>query len=85
MLAVNWAEALQGIGAILSVVVTIIGYIFIVSQIKQTNKSIQHSSNVAIYSISSEFYRFIADNSELRPYFYDNKNWMNKILTLKNF
>ncbi len=70
---VNWSEAAQGICAILAIVITLLGYFFIIRQINQTNKSIQHTSSVAIYSISSEFYKFLADNSNLRPYFYDRK------------
>jgi hypothetical protein len=72
MMEINWS-ALQGICAILSIVITLLGYIFLFRQITQTNKGIQHSSGVAIYSISSEFYKFLADNSKLRPYFYNNK------------
>lgn len=71
----NWTDVAQGIGAILTVLISIIGFGFIYRQIIQTQKTIEQSNHTAIYAISAEFYRFLADNSKLRPYFYDGKEF----------
>ncbi|NUO02012.1 MAG: hypothetical protein HUU01_15515 [Saprospiraceae bacterium] len=82
----NWAEIAQGIGAILGVIVSGIGFWFVYQQIKQTQKTIEQTNHTAIYTISADFLKFFAENSEIRPYFYDNKafdtkdKYSNKIL-----
>ena len=63
----------QGASSILMVLVTLVGFVFVKDQIKQTRKSLEHSSNVAVYDISSEFYRYLASHDYLRPYFYSKK------------
>jgi hypothetical protein len=69
----NWTEAAQGICAILSVIVTIIGFLLIIRQIRQTQKTIEQSNHTSIYAISAEFNKYLADNSELRPFLYEGK------------
>jgi hypothetical protein len=71
----NWTEEAQGVGAILGVIITIIGFIFIYRQIKQTQKTIEQSNHTSIYAISAEFNKYLADNSELRPFLYEGKEF----------
>lgn len=72
MMEVNFGEIAQIVQAGAAVAALGIS-LLVVIQIRQTKRSIEHSSNVAMYTMSSEFYKFLAENHELRPYFYDNK------------
>lgn len=69
----NWTDMAQGIGSIASALISLIGFYFIYRQIKQTNENLRQSNHTAIYSINTELYKFMAENSHLRPYFYDGK------------
>jgi hypothetical protein len=69
----EWYDIAQGVGAIASAVISLGGFYFVYRQIKQTNDNLRQSNHTAIYSINTDLYKFLADNSHLRPYFYDNK------------
>lgn len=69
----NWTEIAQGVGSIASAVISLVGFVFVWLQIKQTNSNLRQSNHTAIYSINTEIYKFFAENSELRPYFHDEK------------
>lgn len=69
----NWTEIAQGIGSLASAVISLVGFVFVWRQIKQTNSNLRQSNHTAIYSINTEIHKFFAENSELRPYFHDEK------------
>lgn len=69
----NWTEIAQGIGSLASAVISLVGFVFVWRQIKQTNRNLRQSNHTAIYSINTDIHKFFAENSELRPYFHDEK------------
>jgi hypothetical protein len=69
----NWTDMAQGIGSIAGALISLVGFYFVYKQIKQTNDNLRQSNHTAIYSINTDLYKFMAENSHLRPYFYDGK------------
>ena len=70
----NWTDVLQGIGSLASAIISLFGFYFLWRQIKQTNVNLRQSDHTAVYSINTSIYKFFAENSEIRPYFYDRKH-----------
>ncbi len=67
----SWTDVGSAIGQIASAIISLVGFIFVYRQIKQTNDNLKQSNHTAIYSINTELYKFFAENSKLRPYFHD--------------
>lgn len=63
----------SAIGQIASALISLGGFYFVWTQIKQTNKNLRQSNHTAIYSINTEIYKFFAEHSDLRPYFHEGK------------
>ena len=71
--AVKWTDILQGIGSIAGAVISIVGFVLLWRQIKLTNETLKQNNHTSIYTINTDIYKYLADNSHLRPYFYENK------------
>jgi len=82
----DWTEIAQGVGSIASAIISLLGFVFVYRQIRQTNANLKQSNHTAIYSINTELYKFFAENSDLRPYFHDGKipsdQDLNKVLSV---
>lgn len=82
----DWTEIAQGVGSLASAIISLLGFYFLYRQISQTNENLRQSNHTAIYSINTEIYKFFAENSELRPYFHENKplneSDKNKVLSI---
>lgn len=69
----SWTDIGSAIGQLASALISLVGFYFVWTQIKQTNKNLRQSNHTAIYSINTEIYKFFAEHSELRPYFHEQK------------
>jgi hypothetical protein len=69
----QWTDVLQGIGAIGSVLIAVIGFGILIYQIKQLERAIRGDTQSGLYTQSFEILRFLADNPEIRPYLYEGK------------
>lgn len=69
-----WTEVLQAIGAIGALIVSTIGFAALIYQIRQLERSIRGNVNESLYNQNLEFMRIIANNPDLRPYFYENRD-----------
>ncbi|MDI1255442.1 MAG: hypothetical protein PSV16_05015 [Flavobacterium sp.] len=69
----SWTDIGSAVGQLASAFISLVGFYFVWTQIKQTNKNLRQSNHTAIYSINTEIYKFFAEHSELRPYFHEEK------------
>jgi hypothetical protein len=69
----NWAEIVQAIAAVLTLIVTAGGIFFIWTQIRQVERSISSSTNERLTSESFEILRFLAQTPTTYDYFYNGK------------
>lgn len=74
----NWLDLIQTIFSFITVIITIIGLYAIWRQIKQSSKQLKKSHQMEIYSKNFEINRIFIENPKLRPYFYENKSFLNK-------
>jgi hypothetical protein len=72
-MAPRWTDVLQAIGAIGSLAIAIIGFGILIYQIRQLERAIRGDTQSGLYVQTFEIMKFIADNPEIRPYFYDGK------------
>lgn len=75
---VKWTDILQAYGSIASAIISIVGFILVWRQIKLTNDTLKQNNQTSIYTISTDIFKYLADNSHLRPYFYENKELEDK-------
>ena len=75
---VKWTDMFQAIGSIAGVIISIVGFILVWRQIKLTNETLKQNNHTSIYTINTDIYKYLADNSHLRPYFYNNKELEDK-------
>jgi len=66
-------EIFQTITSIVGILIGVTGFVFLYKQIRQINTSIKSGSNNNLYSQTIELNKFLIENHELRPYFYENK------------
>ncbi|MCA0236525.1 MAG: GNAT family N-acetyltransferase [Bacteroidetes bacterium] len=82
----TWTDIGSAVGQIASAIISLVGFIFVYLQIRQTNENLRQSNHTAIYSINTELYKFFAENSTLRPFFHDGvmptEKDMNKVLSV---
>lgn len=76
--AVRWTDILQAVGSIAGAIISIIGFILLWRQIKLTNETLKQNNQTSIYTISAGIYKYLADNSHLRPYFHEKKELEDK-------
>jgi hypothetical protein len=69
----SWTDVTQAIASVASVVVGLIGFLLVVYQIRQLQRSIYGSTFESLYSQENNILHVFIDKPHLRPYFYDNK------------
>jgi hypothetical protein len=69
----SWTDVTQAIASAASVVVGLIGFLLVVYQIRQLQRSIYGSTFESLYSQENNILHVFIDKPHLRPYFYDNK------------
>jgi hypothetical protein len=69
----SWTDVVQAIAAIGSVLIAVVGFGILIFQIKQLERAIRGDTQSGLYTQTLEIMKFIADNPEIRPYFYEGK------------
>lgn len=69
----NWTEATQAICSIITVIITLVGLIFIIVQLTSAKKANQIATYENLYARMHDIHKFLYDHSELREYFYSSK------------
>jgi len=69
----HWTDVLPAIGAVGSLLIAVIGFGILIYQIKQLERAIRGDTQSGLYDQTFEIMRFIADNPQIRPYFYEGK------------
>lgn len=72
-LAPKWTDILQAIGAAGSLVVAVVGFAILIYQIKQLERAIRTTTQSELYSQGFEILKFLGENAQIRPYFYEGK------------
>lgn len=70
---VTWTDKVQAICSVLSIIVTISGFVFIGIQIRQSNKELFANTHERLIMHNLEILKFIGDNVEIKPFLYDEK------------
>lgn len=65
-------EAITSFGTMF---ISLVGFGFIIYQIRQVNKSIRNSTMNTIHSRAFENMKILFENPEIRPYFYEGKKY----------
>jgi len=71
---IKWTEEAQAYSSIATLIVTLLGFAFLYSQIKQARQSLNGSTHAAVYGQQHAIHQYFIDHSEFRKYFYDNVN-----------
>jgi hypothetical protein len=69
----KWTDVLQAISALGSLVVAVVGFGILIYQIKQLERAIRSNTQSELYSQGFEILKFLGENPEIRPYFYEGK------------
>ena len=69
----KWTDILQAVGAAASLVVAVIGFGILIYQIRQLERAIRANTQSELYSQGFEILKFLGENSQIRPYFYEGK------------
>lgn len=69
---VKWTDKVQAMCGVLTLVATIIGFIFLSIQITQAKHALQASAHTAIYAQIQTIDQIFVDKPSLRKFFYDN-------------
>jgi hypothetical protein len=67
----NWAEIIQAIASLATMLVAAGGICFVSRQIKQVERSIRSNTNERLTGESLEILRFLAEHPETYDYFYN--------------
>jgi len=68
-----WTDIAQGVGSLLSCVIAIIGFVFVIGQLRQVEKTIRKDALESLYGRVQEIHQVILNNPEMKPFFYDKK------------
>jgi hypothetical protein len=70
----NWAEIAQAVAQAATVVVTLVGMIFVILQLRQVASATRGSTAERLAAQRYEVIRFMAQRPETYPYFYEDIN-----------
>ncbi len=75
MFSWSWTDTnqIQATAAVMSVVVTLVGFFLLWRQIRQVELTTRAETHGYLYTHQDSITRFFIENSNIRPYFYDNK------------
>jgi hypothetical protein len=69
----SWTDATQAFASCASLLVTILGFIFVVHGIRQVERNIRSDTNAGLCNQSIEILNALISKPECYPFFYDNK------------
>lgn len=68
----HWADAFQGMGTAAGSLISLIGFVFVVRQLRYTRQAIERQTQAQIYEMSLDVYKIVIEHPELGKYLYDN-------------
>ena len=69
----KWTDVLQALSSAAALLVALVGFLVLRHQIKLVERGIRGETHGGLYQHNFEVMKFIGENSEVRPYFYDGK------------
>jgi hypothetical protein len=69
----SWIELIKAFGPIIGALISLLGFIFLIRQIRLNRLSLENQTRSSIYQLSYNVYRLFIEHPDLRPYFYDGK------------
>ncbi len=73
LLDIVWTDEVQAICSLLGVVVTIVGFIYVIKQLNSAKKANQIATYENIYARMHDIHKFLFEHPEFRDYFYHEK------------
>lgn len=73
METIKWTDSLQAICACGSLIVTVLGFVFVLYQLKQVDRTIRGETNASLCQQSIEVLNAMMSKKDCYPYFYDGK------------
>jgi hypothetical protein len=70
--APHWADAMQGLGTMAAALISLVGFLFVIRQLRYTRQAIETQSQAQIYNMGLEAYKVVIDHPELGKYIYDS-------------
>jgi len=71
--SVTWTDSTQAIAAVVTAIVTAIGFTLVYWQVVQTKRTLNSATHAAIYSQEQEINELFVANPECREYFYHGR------------
>lgn len=69
----SWTDVAQAIGSVGGVLVAIVGFVFVIRQLRQVENAMKKDAVEALYARAFDIQSIILNDPALREYFYDNK------------
>ncbi len=69
----SWIELVKAFGPIIGALVSLLGFTFLIRQVRLNRLSLENQTRSSIYQLSYSVYRLFIEHPDLRPYFYDGK------------
>ncbi len=69
-----WTDIVQAIASVGSLTIAVIGFAFVIVQIRQLKNAIQSDTHSKLYSEDFEWVKILLEYPQLRPYFYDDQD-----------
>lgn len=69
--APHWADAFQGLGTMAGALISLLGFIFVIRQLRYTHQAIESQTQAQIYNMGLEVYKMIVEHPELGQYIYE--------------
>lgn len=72
-MALSWTDICQALASIAGVFISLIGFIFVGTQLRQNRKALQGQTHAIIYQLAQNIYDQHILNPSMRGYFYGNQ------------
>ena len=70
----SWTDICEALAAVASAIVSFVGFLFVVIQLRQNQNSIDGQTHAQVYQLNQGIYNMLIEHPDLRPYFYENKD-----------
>ena len=67
----HWADAFQGLGTVASALISLLGFVMVIRQLRYTRQAIETQTQAQIYNMGLEAYKIIVEHPDLGQYIYD--------------
>jgi hypothetical protein len=67
-----WTDIVQAIGSIGTILAAVIGFIFVIKQLRQVETTLRKDAIELLYERAFAIQNILLNESELRPYFFEN-------------